>query len=271
MTMRKLLPLLTSLLIVVVLASGGLAKAQASSSVTIVHGLPRFTADVYVNGELLLSGFKAESTTDPLTLEEGEYDVAIRDVGSAPDSEPALQDLITLNGGINVSIVAHLDEGGNPALSVFENDLSQIPAGESRLVARHNAAAPAVDVLSDGETLLTDLTSGNEADTNLAVATHEVAVALAGGGEEVVSPTALQFEEGTSHVLYLIGSAEDETLDLMVQTVSGLQSAPSGVATGDGGLAETPGFPAWAAVLMIGAAFVLVASSLQLRRSRRSE
>jgi uncharacterized protein DUF4397 len=269
--MRKFLPLLTSLLIVVVLADGGLAKKKASSSVTIVHGLPRFTADVYVNGELLLSGFKAESTTDPLTLTEGEYDVAIRDVGSPPDSEPALQDVITLNGGINVSIVAHLDEGGTPALSVFENDLSQIPAGESLLVVRHQAAAPAVDFLSDGEALLTDVTSGGEAETNLAVATHEVAVALAGGGEEVVSPTALQFEEGTANVLYLIGSAQDDTLGLMVQTVSGLQSAPSGVATGDGGLAETPGFPAWAAVLMIGAGFVLLASSLRLRRSRRSE
>jgi hypothetical protein len=266
--MRKLFPLLTSLLIVVVLAGGGLAQAKANSSVTIVHGLPRFTADVYVNGELLLSGFQAESTTDPLTLTEGEYDVAIRDVGSPADSEPALQDVITLDGGINVSIVAHLDEGGSPALSVFENDMSQIPAGESRLVVRHQAAAPAIDVLSDGETLLTDVTSGGEAEANLAVATHEVAVALAGGGEELVSPTALQFEEGTSHVVYLIGSAEDETLGLMVQTVSGLQSAPSGVATGDGGLAETPGFPALAAVLMVGAAFVLVVSGLQLRRSR---
>lgn len=269
--MRKVLSLLASLLIVVAFAGGGWAKAKANSSVTIVHGLPRFTADVYVNGELLLSGFKAESTTDPLTLEEGEYDVAIRDVGSPADSEPALQDVITLNGGLNVSIVAHLDEGGTPALSVFENDLSQIPAGESLLVIRHQAAAPAVDVMSDGETLLTDVTSGNEAETNLAVATHEVAVAAAGGGEELVSPTALQFEEGTAHVLYLIGSADDDTLDLMVQIVSGLQSAPSGVATGDGGLAETPAFPAWAAIVMIGAAFVLVASSLQLRRSRRSE
>lgn len=269
--MRKLFSLSTSLLIVVVLATGGLAKARASSAVTIVHGLPRFTADVYVNGELLLSGFKAESTTDPLTLEEGEYDIAIRNVGSAPDSEPALQDVITLGAGLNVSIVAHLDETGTPALTVFDNDLSQIPPGESRLVMRHQAAAPAVDVMSDGETLLTDVASGAEAETNLAVATHEVAVAEAGGGEEFVEPTALEFEEGAAQVLYLIGSAEEDTLDLMVQTVSGLQSAPASVATGDGGLAAAPGFPMWAATLMIGAAFVLVASSMRLRRMGRGE
>lgn len=245
-----------------------MAKAKASSAVTIVHGLPRFTADVYVNGELLLSGFKAESTTDPLTLEEGEYDVAIRNVGSAPDSEPALQDVITLGPGLNVSVVAHLDESGTPALTVFDNDLSQIPAGESRLVMRHQAAAPAVDVMSDGETLLAEVASGAEAETNLAVATHEVAVALAGGGEEIVDPTALQFDEGAAQVLYLIGSAEEDTLDLMVQTVSGLQSAPAGVATGDGGLAESPGFPLWVAILMVGAAVVLVASSVRLRKER---
>lgn len=266
--MRKVLSLLASFLIVVILAGGSSAKARASSSVTIVHGLPRFTADVYVNGELLLSGFKAESTTDPLTLEEGEYDIAIRDVGSAPDSEPALQDVITLGGGLNVSVVAHLDEAGSPALTVFDNDMSEIPAGESRLVLRHQAAAPAVDVLSDGETLISDVASGGEAEADLAVATHEVGVALSGGGEEVVAPTSLQFEEGTAQVVYLIGSSEDDTIDLMVQTVSGLQSAPSGVATGDGGLAESPGFPVWAAILMVGAAVVLVASSVRLRKER---
>lgn len=266
--MRKVLSLLTSFLIVLILAGGSLAKAKASSSVTIVHGLPRFTADVYVNGELLLSGFQAESTTDPLTLEEGEYDVAIRNVGSPPDSEPALQDVITLGAGLNVSVVAHLDEAGTPALTVFDNDLSEIPAGESRLVLRHQAAAPAVDVLSDGDTLISDVASGGEAEANLAVATHEVAVALSGGGEEVVAPTSLQFDEGAAQVVYLIGSSEDDTLGLMVQTVSGLQSAPSGVATGDGGLAESPGFPVWAAILMMGAAVVLVASSVRLRKER---
>lgn len=245
-----------------------MAKAKASSSVTIVHGLPRFTADVYVNGELLLSGFKAESTTDPLTLEEGEYDVAIRNVGSAPDSEPALQDVITLGAGLNVSVVAHLDEAGTPALTVFDNDMSEIPAGESRLVLRHQAAAPAVDVLSDGDTLISDVASGGEAEADLAVATHEVAVALTGGGEEVVAPTSLEFGEGTAQVVYLIGSSEDDTLDLMVQSVSGLQSAPSGVATGDGGLAESPGFPVWAAILMVAAAVALVASSVRLRKER---
>jgi hypothetical protein len=266
--MRKVLSLLTSFLVAVIPAGGSLAKAKASSSVTIVHGLPRFTADVYVNGELLLSGFKAESTTDPLTLEEGEYDIAIRDVGSEPDSEPALQDVVTLDAGLNVSIVAHLDDSGSPALTVFDNDISQIPAGQSRLVARHQAAAPAVDVLSDGETVIADVASGGEAEADLAVATHEVGVSLADGGEEVVAPTALEFEEGTAQVVYLIGSSEDDTLALMVQTVSGLQSAPSGVATGDGGLAETPGFPMWAAILMAGAAIALIASRVLLRKER---
>jgi hypothetical protein len=266
--MRKLLSLLTSVFLVLVPAGASLAGAKANSSVTIVHGLPRFTADVYVNGELLLSGFKAESTTDPLTLEEGEYDIAIRDVGSEPDSEPALQDVITLGGGLNVSIVAHLDESGSPALTVFDNDLSQIPAGESRLVARHQAAAPAVDIVSDGEAVISGVESGGEAEADVAAATHEVGVAMAGGGEELVAATSLDFEEGTAQVVYLIGSSEEDTLDLMVQTVSGLQSAPAGVATGDGGFAETPGFPMWAAILMAGAAIALVVSSVRLLRER---
>ena len=50
----------------------------------------------------------------------------------------------------NVSIIANLDAAGNPALNVFTNDTSAIPAGQGRLVVRHTAAAPAVDIRANG-------------------------------------------------------------------------------------------------------------------------
>jgi hypothetical protein len=84
--------------------------------VTIVHGLPRFTADIYVDGELLLSGFRPREATDPLPLPASTYHVEIRDVGAEPDSPPALEADLTVPGGKDLSVVAHLDQNGEPTV-----------------------------------------------------------------------------------------------------------------------------------------------------------
>ncbi|HJV05598.1 MAG TPA: hypothetical protein VJ868_10095, partial [Actinomycetota bacterium] len=58
---------LTAVLLVIVIGGSWPARAKSRESlVTIVHGLPQFTADIYVDGELLLSGFRPEEATDPL-------------------------------------------------------------------------------------------------------------------------------------------------------------------------------------------------------------
>lgn len=74
----------------------------ARTTVTVLHALPGFTADVYVNGKLTLSGFEPETATDPLELPPGRYRIAIRDVGAAPTSEPALAGTVTLKAGENL-------------------------------------------------------------------------------------------------------------------------------------------------------------------------
>jgi hypothetical protein len=66
----------------------------------------------------------------------------------------------------------------------------------------------------------------------------------------------------------VVGSAQADTLDLMVQAVHGLHSAPSGVLTGDGGLGAEPGFPSWAVALMVGAGATLVVCTRRLLTER---
>src|SRR5918999_5205520 len=105
-------------------------KDQDVAHVTVLHALPRFTADVYVNGDLLLSGFRPVTATDVLELPAGDYDVAIRPVGAAPDSEPVLQQTLTIRGGQRLSVIASLTPRGDPTLRVFSNDLSAIGAGK---------------------------------------------------------------------------------------------------------------------------------------------
>lgn len=236
------------------------AWAQAANSiVTIVHGLPEFTADIYVNGDLLLSGFQPEEATDPMELPAGSYAVEIRDAGAPENSAPALEADLDVPGGKNLSVIAHLDGSGNPTVSVFDNDLARVPPGRARLLVRHQAEAPPVELMVDGESLLTGVASGDEGERVVAAARSEIAIASE-DGESLVDPTSVNLEEGTAYYLYLIGSSTEATLDLMVQRVTGVESAPSGVATGLGGLAAQPVFP-WAVVMLMVAAGAVAAKA----------
>jgi uncharacterized protein DUF4397 len=239
----------------------------ANSIVTIVHGLPEFTADIYVNGDLLLSGFQPEQATDPMELPAGTYDVEIRDAGASESSKPALQADLEVPGGKNLSVIAHLDGSGNPTVSVFDNDISRVPPGRARLLVRHQAEAPPVSLMVDGASLLSGVASGDEGERVVRAARSEISIATE-DGESLVGPTSVNLEDGTAYYLYLIGSSTEANLDLMVQRVTGLESSPSEVATGLGGLATDPMFPSGMVVLMVAAAVVAATAARQAGRFR---
>ena len=71
----------------------------------------------------------------------------------------------------NASLVAHLSASGSPILTTFVNDTAPAPAGQGRIVVRHTAAAPAVDVLANGSPTFTNVTNPNEGQTNLPAGT----------------------------------------------------------------------------------------------------
>jgi len=218
------------------------AAASADShegTVTVLHGVPGVTVDVYVNGDLTLEDFEPGTVTDPLTLPAGAYEVEIY----AADADPAADDAVIsgateLPGGANASLVAHLTEDGTPTLGVFVNDTSAIAAGEARVTARHAAAAPAVDILVNGDAAATDVTNPMEFSTDVPAAAYDLAVNLAGTDTTVLSADGVELAEGTSTIVYAIGSAGDDTLGLLVQSIGGLGSSPEGVPAGNAGLAD---------------------------------
>jgi Domain of unknown function (DUF4397) len=244
------------------------AFAQEAGIITVVHGIPGeddFPVDVYVNGDLTLEGFTFGSVTDPLELPAADYDIEIFPGGADPEAdEPALSDTVTLPAGANASIVAHLTESGDPELTVFVNDTSPIDAGNGRVVLRHTAAAPAVDVLSGDTPLAEGLTNRSEAQVDVPAGDYPVSIVPAGGGDPVFSVDAVPVAEGEALIAYAIGTVEGP-FTVAVQTISGLHGSPSGVPTGDGGAAG--GFPLWLGLLMAVAA-VGVAGSVALARRR---
>ncbi len=233
--MRKLLTLLA---IMALLAVPSAAFAQDDGTVTVVHGVPDLEVDVWVNGDATLPGFTFGTVTDPLTLPAGDYDIEIYPAGTDPDgNEPALADTVTLPAGANASIVAHLDAGGAPTLSVFVNDISAIAAGNGRVTARHVAAAPTVDILANDAVLFGGVSNPAEGVADVPAATYDVKIVPTGATEPVVFQTDLAVPEGTNVIVYAIGSLDGGSFTVAAQAISGLHSAPTGVPTGSGGLA----------------------------------
>ncbi len=239
------------------------AYAADDATVSVLHGVPDSTVDVYANGEPLLEGFEPGTLTDPMPLPAGEYDLKVTAAGDGPDGDAVIEaDDVEVTAGTDVTIAAHLDEEGEPALTPFANDTSSTDAGEARITVRHIAAAPAVDVRADEEVAFSDLTNPNEDKTDLAAGTVSADVVLAGTDDVAVGPADVELKDGTNTIVYAWGSADDDTLDLAVQEVSTGHSAPGGVPSGTGGQAEggsyaVMGAAGAAAVLAGGIAFVM--------------
>ena len=257
--MRRIFPLVV---LVATLAAGSAMTAgaaeQGRASVSIIHGLPGFTADVYVDDELLLDGFRPTQATDPIKVDAGSYDVDIRELGAPADSEPVLSDTLQLSPNEHISVVARLDANGGPTLTVFRNDFKDVDAGSARLIVRAVADAPPIVAIVDGSKIGTAAAPGEDVQEVLKASGHRLRIESRG---KRLAPTSnLRLQEGTATVVYVIGSAGDGSIDLMTETVGGLFSAPSGVLTGTGGLADQRH------ANLLAAALTLVVASVIARR-----
>lgn len=246
-----------------------LADQQDKAMVSVFHGIPGMTVDVYANGDELIGDFKPGTVTDPQSLDAGTYDIQIFEAGQGPDGTPALEKKIEVPEGGNATVAAHLSADGKPELTAFTNDVSQVDAGKARLTVRHVAAAPAVDVRAGGQPVFNDLTNPKEDTAEVDAGTLNTDVVLAGTDTVAIGPADLKLGEGTSNVVYAWGSAQDKNLALATQSFSGMESAPRGVPAGGSGAAVTTNSsdlgPAWAA----SAGAVAVAGVLVARRTAR--
>ncbi|MFW6719068.1 DUF4397 domain-containing protein [Streptomyces sp. MAR4 CNY-716] len=242
--------------------------AQNDAEVSVFHGVPGLTVDVFANGDELVPDFKPGTLTEPQPLAPGTYDIEVFADGEGPDGEPAIQKSVEVPAGANATIAAHLNAQGDPALTAFVNDTSKVPAGQSRLTVRHVAAAPAVDVRADGEPVIKGLTNPNEKSLEVPAGTVSADVVLAGTDTVAIGPADLNLAEGTNTIVYAWGSAKDDNLALKTQTISGTHSAPSGANAGASGAMATDNKSAtvWFAWGTTGA--VAVAGLLASRRRR---
>lgn len=241
------------------------AADEHTASLSVLHGVPDLTVDVYVNGELTLDDFAPGDLAGPLDLPADTYTVAITAADAADDSEPAIGPVdLPLEAGTSYTAVAHLDADGNPTATLFTNDTSSTAAGEGRLTVRHTAAAPEVDILAGGDAVISGLANPDEEVLDLASGAVSAAVAAAGTTEPVLGPTDVEIAEGVNTIVYAWGSLEADNLALAVQTIDGLHSAPSGVPSGELGLAADRAGNGW--LIGVGALSVLAAAAALVTR-----
>ncbi|MFJ6000636.1 DUF4397 domain-containing protein [Arthrobacter sp. NPDC092385] len=214
------------------------AETPAAASLSVLHGVPDLTVDVYVNGALTLDDFAPGELAGPLELPAGAYQLAVTAADAADASAPLIGPVdVTLAAGGNYTATANLDAGGTPTANFYTNDVSTVEAGKSRLTVRHVATAPAVDVLAGGAVLVPNLSNPGEASLTTDAGTVSAAVAATGTTDPVIGPADVALAEGTSTIVYAWGSLEAGNLALATQVIDGLHSSPGAVPGGQSGLA----------------------------------
>ena len=124
------------------------------AEVTVVHGIPNTPVTVYANNKVLIRDFVFGKVVGPVALAPGRYALAVRPYGASAKSKPILATSVKVVAGENATVVANLTATGSPNLSVFANPTTAIPMGDARVIVRHVAEAPGVDVYASAITWL---------------------------------------------------------------------------------------------------------------------
>ncbi len=242
------------------------ASAADTAKVTVVHGIPGVKVDVYVDGKAALEDFAFKTVTPEIDLPAGDRKIDIRPAGADASSKPILSTTATVTAGLNATVVANLTADGKPAANIFVNPTTAVPSNMGRVIVRHTAAAPAVDILAGGTAVVKNLSNPDEKSLMVPAGPLSAAVALAGTTDPVIGPLPLTVPGGKTTVVYAIGSAKDKTLTAVLQSYDSVAHAPKSVPAGEG--TATSGFgPAGLALLGgIGAAGLAFAANAGLRR-----
>jgi hypothetical protein len=202
-------------------AGGWHHHGEDPAKLSVLHGVPGLTVDVWVNGNRTLDNFKPGSLAGPLELAAGDYKIAITGSDAPNADNPVIGPVtVELDNGGNYTAVAHLDAGGAPTATLFTND-TKAPRNDNKgkLTVRHVAAAPAVDVLAGGTAVIEGLSNPDEATLKLKAGTISASVAAAGTTAPVIAPVDITVEGGKNTIIYAWGSLADGTLAAAVQVV----------------------------------------------------
>ena len=199
-------------------------QANTQATVSVLHAIPAGlgadVVDVYGGSSLLIDNFKPGSL-QTLTVPGGTYDLAVFADGVTPATGTAVLEKknVAVPAGANATVTANLNAAGQPALNVFVNNTAKLKKGQGRLVVRHIAAAPAVDVRVNENVLFKNVKNPQQRQAKAPIGTYNADVVLAGTKTVAIGPAKVTLKRNTTTIVYAWGSAADGTLQLAVQEV----------------------------------------------------
>ncbi len=277
---KKLMAAVAAGALAVIPASAALADGH-EAQVVIVHGVPGFEADIYVNGEIFSDPdepvlFETVITVD---LAPGSYDLAVHAAGA---DEPTLEETgVEVAGGVSYHVVAGLTAEGEANLFIGANTTDE---GEGIQVA-HFAAFGNVDITPTDVTGLANVPNGAAGFAATGAGTFEgLGVAAAGADENAINLDPVTVPEGEAVLVFAIGPDVDAELPTLAVTTISVDvdeepeteteeeaeedvEKPEAVHSGTGGLLDA-GLPVWVAALMVMGALGIAAPAVATSRRR---
>jgi hypothetical protein len=221
-------------------ALGAISQAATTTtedaSLYLVHGIPgrdvsatlnpQLPVDVFLNDSVCyLKGFTFGSSSGPLELPAGSYDVKISMANSlAPcTNPPVVESEVKLSAGSTTTAVAALSSG-SPALVTFADNLRTVKAGDTRFTLGNAADAGTLTVTLTQEYVKTPvkrtitIKPGDQTSVDLPSGTYAVQATGGTGAASLVS-TAVFGGNQSVDLLYFVGSAINGSLSLVERSI----------------------------------------------------
>ena len=234
--------------VAVVLAAGaGVTSAGGSfaaddAEIYVVQALPGRAVDVAVDGKTVARGVKTAAVAGPFKVSGGDRRLTIRSGGS-----DLLERRLNVRARSSWDVVVHLpaEADAEPAMTVYQNDLSAVPKDKASLTVAHTAAVPPADIRVNGKVRFENIANGESLNLVVPVATYQVAIVPTGKSKPVLlGPVSLTVKGGALNRVYAVGDPREKTMNvaLHIITMSSTGSPrPSKVNTGTGGQAVGAG------------------------------
>jgi hypothetical protein len=217
------------------LSASSFAASNNNAYLYLVHGIPGrdvadnlnpgLPIDVLIDGKCPVHGLTFGSTSGPLTITAGTYDVQISTANTlAPCTNPELIDaLVTLTPGESLSAVAAIS-GTQLSVLQFTDKLSPVAPGNARFVLNNSADAPAL------QATLTQLGVKNpqtyigsaEPDTQTAIpvlAGNYLVQITAVGSTTVLTSQEITLADQSVTYSYACGEAVNNSIGLVNRTI----------------------------------------------------
>jgi len=202
---------------------GSVVPAFADATVYVVHGIPDVPVDIAVDGGCALENFLFGDQAGPLSLPAGDHQITISLANMADpcNGDVVLDVSVPFVDGENVTVIAYLDDMGNPTAGKFANDFSRTDPGTARIILHHTAAAPVVDAAIDRDMdamfspAIEGFANGDQVVTSLRPGEWYVWLAAAGSTDPAFGPQLVKFKPFTVYRVYAVGSLSAGNLQLL--------------------------------------------------------